>query len=282
MGKTSVVADIYKPVKDFFAKGYNADTLKLEAEVKGDGLKVLPVITDSNNAITSTLELEQKIPNSPLGEVIATTNISSKGRGTVKADFQKLPGSLSSMDAVAKADLALTGSHGKDSFSLETIFKKDSDNFRAIVTCPNSGDRTLGLALFKACQCKTKVGATVMWNLCKSDLMNWNAALSVPYKQATLAASLDNKGVVKLGALVPGDKKPTFGSEVTIAKDVKIVTGTSFDCDGVAYKLKMDNAGSIGASAKKKVSSDLSVTASAEVSATNMQVSKYGVHLRWD
>jgi len=255
MAAPVVFADLYKPVKDYFSKGFVAPSFRTEYKVKGTDSILLTTVEQTNGgAVNTTADYEQtiKTSNGVLTPKIVLNAGAARFQPSLKAkDFLNVRGLTAgvSLDQPVSADKKSAA----DKVEPYVEFANATSYSRAAFNLSNSSaEISTTFALSKILLGgSTKVGFN-------GALSNYTVGAS--YKTpllhviGTFNQVLKDKSFTAQGGALYAWRKYIFGGQVTqTAKGSAILVGAETSCCGTTWRAKVNNKGLVSASAQHKV-----------------------------
>jgi len=274
-------ADLAKPVKDFFSKGYNNASVRFEGKAKTtEGLVLSPTAEQTaDGKISTTMEFEQTFPLLAYCDTTAKINLSSAGRMKTEAKLKNIK-AVKGLTSTVAADMGMLTAD-KDSYNVSGEYKASGLAVTANAKFPPSGasleaDTSVAYEASNA----FLVGASAKF--AKGNLSGWEVGLRYKKAEVTALAIVDQSQAARVGGLYSANDNFTLGAEVNYGKELTVTAGTQTKVNGTTFRAKVNNTGKVGVSAEHKVTPCLTATISAELDTAKHSVGKVGAKFVWE
>lgn len=276
-----VFADLYKPVKDFFSKGYVNPTARVEVKAKGaDGYVLVTAETsDKGTANSAEFEKTMKLAQGDLVEKIVLTP------GTRFQPSLKLKNAFGvksfSVGVNADQPVQLDKKSAADKIEFTAEYNTTAHYTKALVSATNSfAEISSTVALSKIL-----VGGSVKAGF-NGALANYTAGVS--YKTpllhtiATFTQVLKDKSyTATVGGLYNWNKWIFGGQVVQTAKGSAFLVGGETWCFGSTWRGKINNKGVISTSTQQKYGNVVG-TVGGDFDTSKLAFSNVGLKFVWE
>jgi len=281
-----IFADLYKPIKDAFSKGFQGDSHKLEV-ISKDVVKFNPVFTrDAKGNYSGNLSVEGDYIPCKHANTKLKYGINEKGILSAKLTAENVKCPITKKKIIkleGLADILVGGDIAKDKYELKCEAKHEKATLTSSLKQDFTAEATAVVGL-KDLQLGGQASFDIKKKLLTSNSVG--AAYKVS-KSTTIACILENLQSVKAGFSSANAKGWTFAGEYTakisdISTSVVALGSETTLKDGQTLKAKANTQGILAASIAHKISPELKLTTSVEVDTLKGCSSKFGSQLVWE